>query len=204
MKYWSQTIYWKWQSTHKYEISLGLGILRTTSTCRREFGHPYIFRTVIQTSDNNPSWILQTFSIYCTPISAFTGKEKERNVPPPQRRVLRQQEFKGTIQWPDNSQQQEDSGVHNVMITLNGLNNALHAVLSSCLQQRCTAAYQYQYMVITSAQRGAETALQKSTCYLSPLKSVICRFPTSFKFQFQTQTVCAYKNIHARRHIFVC
>lgn len=52
MKQWSQTIYWKWHSTHKYEISLTLGLLRTTSTCRREFGHPCIFRTMIQPLDN--------------------------------------------------------------------------------------------------------------------------------------------------------
>lgn len=55
------------------------------------------------TTSWQPSWILQTFSTYCTPISAFAGKERERNVPLPQRRVLMQQEFKGTIQWPDNS-----------------------------------------------------------------------------------------------------
>lgn len=30
--------------------------------------------------------------------------------------------------------------MHNVMITLNGLNNALHALLSSCLQQGHRAA----------------------------------------------------------------
>lgn len=56
-----------------------------------------------ETDPWQPRWILQAFSSYCTSIISSAGKERERNATLHQRRVLVQQEFKGKIQWPDNS-----------------------------------------------------------------------------------------------------
>lgn len=66
-------------------------------------GHAHVFWTRIQ--PRHPSWLLQTFAIYCTSAhSAFAGTEREKKKHCsllPQSRVLMQQEFKGTIQQPE-------------------------------------------------------------------------------------------------------